>query len=89
MLASQKHGTLYIGSTTDLARRMEEHRSGVVEGFTARYSVYRLVHAEFFEDIVDARARERAMKKWRRAWKIELIEAENPDWRDLTPLLNR
>lgn len=89
ILASQRRGTLYIGLTSRLAERMEEHRRGRVPGFTKRYRVTRLVHLEPSGDIHDAIAREKALKKWRRAWKIELIEAGNPDWRDLWYDLNR
>ena len=83
ILASKPHGTLYIGVTTHLARRVAEHRSRSVPGFTARYNVTRLVYAETYADIRDAIAREKAMKAWKRAWKIALIEAANPDWSDL------
>ena len=89
VLASQKRGTLYIGLTSRLSERMEEHREGAMEGFTKRYGVKRLVHLEPFMDIHEALAREKALKKWRRAWKIELIEQGNPDWRDLWFDLNR
>jgi putative endonuclease len=83
MLASQKNGTLYIGVTSDLVARIWRHRSGATDGFTGRYRVYRLVHAEFFEDMPSAIAREKQLKRWHRAWKINLIEAANPDWTDL------
>ena len=84
ILASMRNGTLYIGVTNNLARRMMQHKSGAVAGFTRQYKVDQLVYFEAFESIRDARAREHAMKRWRRAWKIELIEKLNPDWRDLT-----
>jgi putative endonuclease len=80
ILASDRNGTLYVGVTNDLARRMWEHRSGEVEGFTARYRVYRLVHVEFHATMPDATQREKQIKKWRRAWKLELIETSNPQW---------
>ena len=83
ILASRRNGTLYIGVTNDLARREYEHREGTTEGFTRRYGVKLLVYAEAFSDIRDAIAREKALKKWRRAWKLELIEASNPQWQDL------
>ncbi|WP_422058848.1 GIY-YIG nuclease family protein [Sphingopyxis sp.] len=83
ILASQKQGTLYIGVTSDLAARLWQHRSGVVPGFTRRYRVYRLVHAELFDDMHTAIAREKQLKRWHRSWKINLIEADNPDWKDL------
>lgn len=89
ILASQKHGTLYIGVTSRLADRIVEHREGRIPGFTKRYRVTRLVHLEEFGDVHDAIAREKAMKKWRRSWKIELIEHGNPEWRDLYFDLNR
>jgi len=83
ILASQRNGTLYIGVTSDIARRVWEHRSGAVESFTRRYGVYRLVYAEFHETMPDAILREKQMKKWRRKWKLDLIERDNPEWRDL------
>ncbi|WP_120221913.1 GIY-YIG nuclease family protein [Sphingopyxis sp. FD7] len=83
ILASQKRGTLYIGVTSDLAARVWQHRSGAVPGFTMRYRVHRLVHAEFFDDMHGAIAREKQLKRWHREWKINLIEADNPDWQDL------
>lgn len=84
ILSSQRNGTLYVGVTNDLSRRMSEHKAGLVPGFTRQYGVDRLVYAEEYGSILDARARERSLKKWRRAWKIELIEKNNPDWRDLS-----
>lgn len=83
ILASKRNGTLYIGVTNDIARRSWEHRSAAADGFTERYRVKTLVHVEFHETMPDAILREKQMKKWRRAWKIELIEKGNPDWRDL------
>jgi len=83
ILASRRNGTLYVGVTADLARRVWEHRSNTVSGFVRDYSVYRLVFAEFHETISDAILREKRIKKWRRAWKLELIERHNPQWRDL------
>ncbi len=83
ILASRRHGTLYIGVTCDLIRRVYEHRIKAVPGFTKKYSVDRLVYFEIFDDPVAAITREKQVKKWRRDWKIALIEAENPDWRDL------
>jgi len=88
VLASGRNGTLYIGVTNHLARRVLEHRNGTADGFTKRYSVTTLVHIEMFSDITEAIAREKAMKKWRRAWKIELIERDNPAWRDLFDSIN-
>lgn len=88
ILASGPAGTLYTGSTDDLAKRVYEHREKVRKGFTARYNVTRLVWFEFFEDRENAFRRERRIKEWRRKWKVELIEAMNPEWRDLYPELN-
>ena len=87
ILASRRHGTLYIGVTNDLARRLEQHRSGAVSGFTKEYKVYRLVYVETFDDPVSAITREKQMKKWNRDWKIRRIEKNNPDWSDLTGML--
>jgi putative endonuclease len=83
ILASKRNGTLYIGFTNDLARRVDEHRSGVIPGFTQKYHVHQLVHYEFFGDVKDAIYREKQLKSWKRAWKIALIEKENPEWNDL------
>jgi putative endonuclease len=84
ILASKRHGTLYVGLTNDLVRRMNEHRSKRVPGFTRRYGVDKLVYVEEYGSILEARAREHTLKRWRRAWKIELIEKLNLSWRDLT-----
>ena len=83
ILASQKNGTLYTGVTSDLAQRIWQHRSGDGGGFTSRYRVFRLAHAEFFGSMPDAIAREKQLKRWHRQWKINLIEEGNPDWHDL------
>ena len=83
ILASSRNGTLYIGATSNLVKRIEEHRQKLVDGFTKRYGVAKLVHFEIFEDIKDAIARERHLKKWERKWKTQLIQAANPYWRDL------
>jgi putative endonuclease len=83
ILASGRNGTLYIGVTGNLARRTREHREGIVPGFTKKYSVTTLVHFEEFGDIGIAIQRETRLKKWKRRWKIELIEARNPGWNDL------
>lgn len=85
IMASRKNGTLYAGVTNDIARRGWEHRAGVLSGFTSRYGVKMLVHFEEFADITEAIRREKAVKHWVRRWKIELIEASNPHWRDLWP----
>ena len=87
ILASRRYGTLYIGVTNNLARRLEEHRSGSVSSFTRKYKVYRLVYFEVFDDPENAILREKQMKKWNREWKIQLIEKENLDWSDLSGLL--
>ena len=78
---------MYVGVTNDLSRRMAEHKAGAVPGFTRRYKVNRLVYSERYVSILDARARERTLKRWHRDWKFKLIEPQNPDWRDLTDLL--
>ena len=83
ILASRKRGTLYIGVTNDLIRRVYEHKNGFVEGFTKKYGVHQLVYLEQTNDIYSAMVREKQMKKWYRKWKIELIEKANPEWRDL------
>jgi len=83
ILASQKGGTLYVGVTSDLAARIWQHRNGVTGGFAGKYQVFRLVHAEFFDEMEPAILREKQLKRWHRPWKINLIEAENPEWRDL------
>ena len=83
MLASKRNGTLYIGVTSDLARRVWQHREDVIEGFTSRYAVHRLVWFEFHEAMTEAIAREKRLKKWNRVWKLRLIESSNPDWKDL------
>ena len=83
ILASERNGTLYIGMTNNLARRVWEHRQGSVEGFTKRYNVHRLVYCESFARPLEAIQREKRLKKWNRAWKVRLIESANPDWKDL------
>jgi putative endonuclease len=83
ILASKRNGTLYIGVTSDLIKRTWEHKNDSVEGFTKRYRVHRLVYYELHEDMESAIRREKQMKKWNRDWKLELIEKQNPDWRDL------
>jgi len=87
ILASKKNGTLYIGVTNDLVRRTFEHREGIIEGFTKKYNVKMLVYYELHLDIISAIQREKQMKKWYRKWKIELIEKENPEWKNLYPIL--
>jgi putative endonuclease len=85
LLASKKYGTLYIGVTNDLIRRIYEHKSKVAAGFSKRYSVDKLVWFEIYDDPVNAIAREKELKKWRREWKVRLIEEKNPQWIDLYP----
>jgi putative endonuclease len=83
ILASRRNGTLYTGVTADIARRVWQHRSGAVGGFVQDHHVYRLVFVEFHDTMTDAILREKRIKKWRRAWKLELIENRNPQWCDL------
>lgn len=83
ILASKRNGTLYIGVTSDLIRRIDEHKNHAVEGFTAKYDIGHLVWYELHDDIEQAITREKQLKKWNRAWKLELIEKDNPDWKDL------
>ena len=84
ILASKPYGTLYIGVTSNLAARIEAHRSGSVEGFTKEYAVHTLVYFELHADMYEAIQREKRLKKWNRAWKIRLIEEMNPVWKDLS-----
>ena len=88
ILASRPYGTLYVGVTNDLARRVWEHGEGVGSAFCKKYGVTQLMHYEFFDEIGAAIHREKRLKKWRRAWKIALIERDNPGWRDLYLTLN-
>ncbi|MDP2953675.1 MAG: GIY-YIG nuclease family protein [Chloroflexota bacterium] len=83
VLASKRNGTLYIGITSDLTKRLYEHRNNLVDGFTKRYNIHTLVYYEITGDVNSALLRERQLKKWRRKWKIALIEKSNPQWRDL------
>ena len=85
ILASRRNGTLYVGVTNDLLRRVGEHREGRVEGFTSKYGVKMLVWYEVHQYIDQAITREKRIKRWRRDWKLKLIEAANPQWRDLYP----
>jgi putative endonuclease len=84
ILASRKHGTLYIGITNDILRRVHEHKLKLVRGFSARHGIDKLVYFEIFDDPASAIAREKQLKKWRRDWKLELIESKNPSWVDLS-----
>ena len=88
LLASQRHGTLYVGVTNDLAKRVWEHRNDLGAAFTRKYGVKRLVWYGAFDQIDLAIRYEKRLKKWRRAWKIELIERDNPDWNDQYETLN-
>ena len=87
ILASGSNGTLYVGVTNNPARRMVEHKSGAVPGFTRAYGVDRLVYIEEYATVLEARAREHSLKRWRRAWKFKLIESINPNWDDLSDKL--
>ena len=84
ILASKRNGTLYIGVTTDLQKRMWQHKNNVIKGFTSKYNVHDLVHYEVYDDYWIAANRERQLKNWRRKWKLELIEKDNPNWKDLS-----
>ena len=83
ILTSRRNGTLYVGVTSNLARRIWQHRSNTADGFVQDYGVHRLVFVEFHETMIDAILREKHIKKWRHAWKLELIERQNPQWREL------
>ncbi|MFQ3457503.1 GIY-YIG nuclease family protein [Bradyrhizobium sp. UFLA01-814] len=87
ILASRRHGTLYVGVTNSVQTRLEQHKAGKGSSFVKRYGVYRLVHVESYQLAEEAITREKQLKKWKRDWKIELIERENPEWRDLSDLL--
>jgi putative endonuclease len=89
ILASGRNGTLYTGVTRFPAQRIWLHKKGVVPGFTSRYGVHMLVHIEFHATMLEAIAREKQIKEWKRAWKVELIESGNPEWRDLYGDFNR
>jgi len=89
LTASRKHGTLYLGVTNNLVRRIHEHKTKVAPGFTSQYNVVRLVWYEAYDDPMNAITREKDIKKWRRDWKIRLIEEENPEWLDLYSSITR
>jgi putative endonuclease len=89
IMTNRRNGTLYLGVTSSLSLRGWQHRTGLVEGFTKRYGLTRLVYYERFEDIRDAIQREKTMKHWPRAWKVRLIHSLNPDWDDLYETLSR
>jgi putative endonuclease len=84
ILASGRNGTLYIGVTNDLIRRVQEHKDGTVEGFTKEYGLKQLVFYEETNDVLSAIQREKQLKKWNRLWKLRLIEEQNPSWKDLS-----
>ncbi len=85
IMASRRNGTLYIGVTSDLNRRVYEHKNDLIDGFTKRYQAHLLVYYETCEDAYQAIVREKQLKKWNRQWKLELIEDFNPTWKDLSP----
>lgn len=83
MLASRKNGTLYIGVTSNLIKRVYEHKNNLIKGFTQKYNVHKLVYYEVFDNAYESITREKRMKNWKRQWKIELINKFNPEWKDL------
>ena len=87
IMANRKNGTIYIGVTSDLIARIYQHREGLVPGFTKRYGCKLLVYFEVYDDLQDARLREKQMKEWKRSWKVRLIEESNLEWADLYPTL--
>ena len=87
IMANKRYGTLYVGVTSDLARRAHEHKNGLVPGFTSKYGLTDLVYCEFHERIEDAIQREHNIKHWRREWKTKLVDGTNPEWEDLYPTL--
>jgi putative endonuclease len=89
LTASKKHGTLYLGVTNNLVRRVHGHKTKVLPGFTSQYNVVKLVWFECYDDPTSAIAREKDIKKWWRDWEIQLTEEENPDWTDLYPSIAR
>jgi putative endonuclease len=89
IMTNGRDGTLYIGVTSNLSRRIHEHREGQTEGFTKRYALNRLVYYEVFDDIRTAIQREKTLKHWPRVWKLALIQEVNPDWNDLYEILNQ
>ena len=84
ILASKRNGTLYIGVTNDLKRRVREHKNGLVKGFSKKYRVNNLVYYEETPDVISALTREKQMKKWKRNWKLKAIERDDPNWKDLS-----
>lgn len=88
IMASKRNGTLYIGVTTDLLRRVWEHKNRLIDGFTKKYDVHQLVYYEAVDDVEVAIKREKQLKAWKRKWKLDLIEENNPDWEDLYLTIN-
>jgi putative endonuclease len=89
ILANQRNGTLYIGVTSNLIKRIYEHKNNLLDGFTKQYNIHLLVHYELYDDMENAILREKRLKEWKRAWKIRLIEETNPQWRDLWPAIQQ
>jgi putative endonuclease len=89
ILASQPRGTLYVGVTSDLVRRVQEHREGLVDGFTKEHSVKMLVHYEEYATAIEAIQREKNLKHWPRKWKLDLVRSSNPEWSDLWEVISR
>ena len=89
ILASKRRGTLYVGSTSNLVNRVWQHKQKAIASFTAKYDVNNLVYFEEYQQVLDMAQRERRLKEWRRSWKIDLIEKQNPNWRDLFDELTR
>ena len=87
ILASRRNGTLYVGVTSNLAKRIWEHKNNLVEGFTKRYGIHQLVWYEVHETMESALEREKRLKEWKRKWKVQLIQKTNPNWKDLYPLI--
>jgi putative endonuclease len=83
IIASRKDGAIYVGVTNDIVRRIYEHRIKAVPGFTSRFNITRLVWFEIYDDPISAISREKELKKWKRSWKVQLIEKDNPEWKDL------
>jgi len=88
VLASQRNGTLYVGVTSNLVQRIWQHKQGIVDGFTKKYGLQNLVHFEVHDTAESAITREKQIKKWERAWKLRLIEENNPEWKDLYGLIS-
>ena len=87
IMTNRPRGVLYTGYTQNLTKRIDQHRTTQTDNFVTRYNLSKLVHIETFDDMMEARTREARVKRWRRAWKIALVEEQNPNWQDLTPAL--